>query len=383
MQDIISKIGPFSTLDLNQTVITKLITSNYFPWTCLVILLSRNNLKRTIILFLVFHYLFRTIGDMLIYVTFFVEKKDMTHFPYSNEAWLYGFGVASIFWFLSEIIGDWYLLIRTKVLIKNTKKLRWVIGTCLCYNMIKIIQIYNFLSYVPFTIGYDIKAPNYNNIYQLNLAKHKFNKWINVALQQICSLIYDITVIIALRKNVFNKLQGLKIKQSRNNFLTKFKQISEYRIYLSIIITMLGIPFIFGFCIKVIYLYTVNKDAIIKMDDKKLSYFINNTDDNAVENIREVILNFNYVFMYIDQILLRYFVEENNSTRKFTGTNASMNKNNATIGSSNTYKYKILYQNQNSRNYDDYDERNPFNYNAINNSNTLNSFTNSNYNTLK
>jgi hypothetical protein len=319
MQVIINSKDQNSRLDIIQDVATKLITSQFFVWTCLVLLISHKNWKRPIIILMVFHWIFRSIGDMLEACLTLFEQKD-PRWPFSNEAWLYSYGVASIFWFSSEIIGDWYLFIRTKALVKK-HKIKWVFITCLLYNIVKIFQMYVFLSYVPFSKGYNNDDPNHGDQYVLDMATHKYYKWIDVGLQQIFSVAYDITVIIALKNNVFNKLNSKNFNdQNGKTFLQKFKLISEYRIYLSIIVTLIGAPFIFGFCYEVIYL---RNKAYSFGEHEKLKYLGDNVNDMVIDPIRVRILNFNYIFMYIDQIMLRFYVEKNIESKKNSSRNTS------------------------------------------------------------
>eukprot|EP00833_Pecoramyces_ruminatium_P011611 jgi/Orpsp1_1/1185643/evm.model.c7180000094709.1 len=303
---------------------------------------------------------------------------------------------ASIFWFSSEIIGDWYLLIRTKALIKNTRKTRWVFVACLFYNLVKIGQMFVFLKYIPFPKGYHKQETPDGKYYVLSMAEHKYNKWVNVALQQLCSLVYDILVFLALKNNIFNKIKNVKINDSGRSFLHNFKQISEYRIFISIIVTLVGIPFLFSFCFKIIYLKNYADAKDFPDEGARISYLGENVNDMYIDPIRVCVLNFNYVFMYIDQILLRFFVEKNNSSKKSSSnqsgtlTNNSFklsnnpsiftnNSNNTVfIPASNSYNNNYTI----NRNYDEYDERNPMNFDRFNNNTMNNTYKYNNKNSI-
>lgn len=375
MLSIFEGISQSEVVDTIQRVALKLITSTFFLWTCLVLLLSQHNWKRPINFLLIVHWVFRSIGDMLEgSLTLFERKSDA--WPYNNEGWLYSYGVASLFWFSSEIIGDWYLLIRTKVLIKNKKKLRWVFVMCISYNVIKITQIIVFMKYIPFRNGYNYEDPHQGDYYVLDMARNKLEKWVNVAIQQIFSIAYDITVIVALKKNVFNKMKDLKSNQrtNENTFLLRFKQISEYRIYLSILVTIIGAPFIFGFCIEIIYLTNQN----YSLDDhERLGKLGTYCNDAIIDSIRVCILNFNYVFMYIDQIMLRFYVETNNKSKQSSSNNSNSINNDY---NKNKFNFNMIYHDH--KNYDELDSFNAnktiyySNYDIINKYNNGNSVDN-------
>ncbi|ORY58284.1 hypothetical protein LY90DRAFT_669041 [Neocallimastix californiae] len=342
-------LGHFEKLDIIQKLIVKLITNEYFAWTCLVLIVSQNNWKRPINFLLILHWLLRSIGDMFLN-SFGLFEKENKIFPFSNKGSLYGFGVASIFWYSGEIIGDWYFLIRSKVLVRNKKKLRWVFYICLGYNLVKIAQIFIFLSFVPFPKGYSDTDPIQESYVTLNIGKHTFRKWVDVALQQIFSLAYDISVIIVLKNNVFNKMKNLNINENKENtFLIKFKQISEYRIYMSILVTIIGAPFIFGFCLEILYL--VNQEYPIEDFEriKKLQVY---SSEVNVEGIRVCILTFNYMFMYIDQILLRFFVEDNKPQKKIS--------NSYTYNKNSSHNYNMVYHK--FLNYDELEKQNLNNF---------------------
>ncbi|ORX49215.1 hypothetical protein BCR36DRAFT_370784 [Piromyces finnis] len=307
--------------DQYQVSFTQLIVSEFFPWTCLILLLTYKNWKRPIIVLMVLHYLLRCIGDMLERSLKVRERDYEKLWPYGNSQWLNTYGIAGILWHLSEIIGDWYLLIRTKAIIRNTKKIRWVFITCLIYNLVKCAQIYTYLSYIPFREGYDqADEKTKSAYYTLDMAKYKANKWTNVALQQVCSLAYDLSVLIALRKNVFIDKQGINLlSKGGNSFLKKFKQISEYRIIFSIIVTLCGIPLIFTYAI---YVFHFNRTTRSYDDEQKIKALNDMVNDSRIDPIRTLILNFSYTFMYIDQVMLKFYIEKQKSSKMTSNTHS-------------------------------------------------------------
>ncbi|OUM65863.1 hypothetical protein PIROE2DRAFT_59717 [Piromyces sp. E2] len=322
-------------IDQYQEIFTQLIVNEFFSWTCLVLILTYKKWKKYIVMLMVVHYLLRCIGDMF-EKCLNIFEQDYTRWPFGNSQWIKSYGIASIFWHSSEIIGDWYLLIRTKTIIKNNNKIVWVYATCIIYNLVKCTQIYSFMSYVPFREGFDQADPETQNAYYaLNMADFKAHKWTNVALQQICSLAYELSVFIILKKYVFNDKESLKlIDINGNSFLKKFKQISEYRIILSVLITICGIPLIFTYAFYVFY---YDRTTTTMDSQEKINTVHAMIDDSIIDPIRTLILNFSYIFMYVDQVILREYVNKQKSTKKCFN-----------IDNSNSYK---IYINQYNSSY--------------------------------
>jgi len=346
---VVAKFG--QRTDKIQNVILQLLTSQFFPWMCVVLILSRNRWKKLIILLLVAHWFIRAVGDMFVN-TLETQEPSIDNWPFGNKQWIKSYGIASIFWHMGEIFGDWYLLIRTKAICKNKRYIRWIFITCGFYNIVKCAQIYTFFSYVPFREGYDMDEEKWR-MYTLDMAENKFMKWSNVAFQQLCSLAYDISVIVALKKSVFNNKESLSILDSHGfSFLKRFKQISEYRIYLSIIITISGIPFIFMYSIIVIY---YRYQSISYKDQAKVDAVGRFTDDQSIDAIRVMVLNFNYVFMYIDQILLRYYVDKQQSMTKGSSGFSNSNPNIVRQNSKPTYNFNMVYHDR--MNYEDFEAK--------------------------
>jgi len=356
-------------IDQYQVIFTQLIISEFFPWTCLVLLLTYKNWKRFIIILMVVHYLLRCFGDMH-ERSLYVRDQDHPQWPFGNSQWMKTYGIASVLWHSSEIIGDWYLLIRTKAIVKNNKKIIWIFVSCVIYNLVKLTQIYSFISYVPFRKGFDeVDEEMQNAYYTLDMADFKTHKWTNVALQQICSLIYDISVFIVLRKYVFNDKEGMKlIDKNGNSFLRKFKQISEYRIILSIIVTLCGIPLIFTYAS---YVYYCSRNTSALDGKEKIDSVNAMVNDSVIDPIRTLILNFSYIFMYIDQIMLRFYAEEKQTPKITSSGNSAYgygsNLNISNINNSQTHSITqntapiISYNNNNNNNYNNYNNYNNFN----------------------
>jgi len=288
-------------LDAIQYVLNSYVNNLFFPWVCLILLLNKHHWKRPVIMILVAHWFLRSTGDLLRNIMKFSVKKDNTEWPYSITNWYVSNAVAHIFWLSGEIIGDWYPLLRTKAIIKNERKIKPICYACLFYNFIKIIEILCDFVYAPKTLE---KPKNGINMECLT---YKIYWWTIIMFIQIASLLYDLSVILALKNQLFDKIKSSKY--NNNKFIDKFKQISEYRIIISIIISLIFFPVVFSFVIYLVYKFHSH--------DNKVNF------DGSVEQWRSAVLNFNYTFMYIDQILLRFYVSRNKSSNYYLNSSSS------------------------------------------------------------
>ncbi|OUM56201.1 hypothetical protein PIROE2DRAFT_19296 [Piromyces sp. E2] len=112
-----------------------------------------------------------------------VERYEM-----NPLRWFITRHLATIFWYIGEIIGDWYTLFRTKILVKGEKSLFLIYITCGIFNITKLILIGYYLSLGP-------------------------------------SRLYN-------RDGVLDKLNT--INYDNHSFLSKFRTISEFRIFVSV-----------------------------------------------------------------------------------------------------------------------------------------------------
>ncbi|ORX47641.1 hypothetical protein BCR36DRAFT_295243 [Piromyces finnis] len=282
-------------VDGYQYVINSYICNSYFPWVCLIILLNFINWKRPIILILILHWFFRSTGDLLRNTMELRPMDDNMYWPYSQKNWYISNAVAHIFWLLGEIIGDWYPLIRTKAVTLNKEKLKFVYTTCILHNLVKVIGMYCYFMKFPI----DLRHMDENGNLLHGITQYSIAWWSTVSLMQISSLLYDLSVISALKTCLFNKIEEYKTF-IKNTFLDKFKQISEFRIFFSMIFSIAFLPFVITF---VIYLLSEFKK------NNTLQYA---SSDTSIEQLRQVVLNFNYTLMYIDQALLLYFIRKTN-----------------------------------------------------------------------
>ncbi|OUM69225.1 hypothetical protein PIROE2DRAFT_2931 [Piromyces sp. E2] len=135
-----------------------------------------------------------------------------------------------------------------------------------------------------------------------------------VGISLITSFIYDLSAILVLKRNIFNNKNII----TKNSFLEKFKHISEYRLYFSMIATSILIIF-----------YSLRIANML--------FFHSPVDLFNSYGLYLFIRNCNCYIMYIDQILIRYYYNKENSTnyRKtlnhifLTNNNNSIKRNNS------------------------------------------------------
>ncbi|OUM58456.1 hypothetical protein PIROE2DRAFT_16245 [Piromyces sp. E2] len=245
----------------------------------------------------IIHWVLRSCGDTIFYFIPLREYIPDHYWPYSTEIWYKSAALGNVFWLTGEIIADWYPLLRTKAVTNNNRrKIKYVYVTCILYNIIKIINIYCY--FIDYPINLSIRDKNGKVV--TDYAMFKIRWWIIVFIMNIISCFYDISVILSLRKCIFNKLKKSNDK-NENTFISKFKQISEFRIICSMIASIIFLPIILLFVIYL--LHTL----------KKVKNEPNIPSDETIDYLRRVVLNVNYNLMYIDQILLKCYVERSNS----------------------------------------------------------------------
>jgi len=185
--------------------------------------------------------------------------------------------LATIFWYIGEIVADWYPLIRTKLLVKGEKSMILLYISCGIFNLTKLILIGYYLSLGPSKL-YD--SHGVLNEELLNIFYDRY--WLIQLLILYTSVLYDITVFMVLRK----KLN--KINYSNHSFLSKFRTISEFRIIVSVGVSIIFLPIIsITFFLNLYY---------NRKKDYNLGY--------SFEDIRILIANAQYYMIFIDQILL-------------------------------------------------------------------------------
>ncbi|ORX80157.1 hypothetical protein BCR32DRAFT_25068 [Anaeromyces robustus] len=311
-------------IDVIQNVTNSYIMNSFFPWVCIILYLNRRNLTKPVNIILIGHWFLRSTGDMLRFGSENFHKDYGLTWPFSVKAWYFGNALAHIFWLSGEVLGDWYPLLRTKAVTNNNpKKMKSVYITCILYNIVKLGSISSFFLNNP--INLTAKVLENGKLYRSDIELFNLVWWSFVSLMQITSIFYDISVIYLLRKRLFNKMkEDQKYGNNNNNFIEKFKLISEYRIVFSLIASVIFLPIVITFVVMIV---------LEKMKIKNQAIY----DESAVEQFRQVVLSINYNLMYIDQILLRRFVEDNQLYIKRTvSISHHKNLNSSILSSYNT-----------------------------------------------
>jgi hypothetical protein len=276
--------------------INKPIQFAFFYWTILIFILYKFNFKKPIMKIVLIHYILRALGDVLDKLG---DLNIMSHY-YTNNSFYKTFSESSCsflsptpemnplrwfitrqigcaFWHVGEIVGDWYPLIRTRALAKGQKMMWYVYISCGIFNLTKLTLIILHFTLSP-TELYE------NGMYNRKRINDFYCMYWIIQLIIICaSLVYDFSVYYVLKKNL--KTLG----RSPSGFIKKFKTISQYRIYISVIISLIFLPLIcITICIK-FYYYNIYKY-------RNLNF--------AFDEIKISINNVQYYMIFIDQILL-------------------------------------------------------------------------------
>jgi len=205
--------------------------------------------------------------------------------PYQHPLrWFVTRYFGTILWYVGEMAVDWYPLLRTKAVVKDERSIKYVYLACGIFNFTKILLILYHFTLSPKEIY------NENGVYDDNRIKNFYYYYWMIQLSIIySSFIYELTVFMVLKKNIFNKLK------TENGFLKKFRSISEYRIFFTAAISVTLLPAISVSVILHCMFYAKN---------------IYQNIDTTFEDIRKIIANVEYYMIYIDQILLLYAKEK-------------------------------------------------------------------------
>ncbi|KAG4102036.1 hypothetical protein H8356DRAFT_1653289 [Neocallimastix lanati (nom. inval.)] len=328
------------SIDIKQQSYCSFITSKFFPWLFLILLFHKKKRKRPVIFVLLGHYLFRSLGSFLQYWIEIRPRGTNSIWPYTYSNWYYFYAPSNVFSLLGEIIGDWYPLIRTKAVTNNKRNIKIITCLCILYNLVKVYGMLCFFSDYPIDLRrFDEKHKEVNGTITF-----KIRWWGTVIAIQIVSLFYDLSVIYSLKSGLFDKLKNLR-KYNNNSFIEKFKHVSEFRIILSMSASLLFLPFIIMFVISLYNEYTHGKNpAKINLETQ-------------IEQLRQTVLSVNFTFMYIDQILLRCFVERNRQPKSNTIPWNSYN-NNEVQNITHRYTYEKSDSFQNINKAPDYNHNN-------------------------
>jgi len=281
-------------IDQLQYYILSYIYNPFFPWVVLVLFLNRNNLKRPVIFIVICFWFMVSIGDLFGKSVEQIKNDSYRYWPFSLKNWYIGCACSYTFRLIGEIIGDWYPLLRTKA-ISNKKNISIVYVTCILFNLSKVYGISNYYFYAPKSLDKEITG-NGIAVEDKYFYRKFYITWLHsLFVMLVTSILYDISIIYYLRTNLFNKIKKHQ-DENKNSFIEKFKQISEYRIIFSLIASFIFLPILLYFIITNI---------------KNINGSNDNVRNKEIENMRDIVVNINYFFMYIDQILLRFYTNKN------------------------------------------------------------------------
>eukprot|EP00833_Pecoramyces_ruminatium_P006675 jgi/Orpsp1_1/1180707/evm.model.c7180000074381.1 len=301
MQDIIiyseKRGGIINKVDKYQYVIDEYILNYYFPWICFILLLYNKDWKKPINLILIGHWLLRSTGSAIRNTLELKEYEPNTYWPHSKTNWYIAYSIPYLFWFSGEILADWYPLLRIKAIAKDSKKIRIVYFTCILYNITKLIGIYN--NFIPI----DLRITDKHGSKVKESDQFRIRWWTVIISLQITCFSYDFSIIFSLRKYLHDKITALQylynFSSKKEHFIEKFKQISEYRIILSMTFTLIFLPLI-----VIVIIISLNNKSSISPDSENSTLF------SSIEQIRQAVLSFNYTLMYIDHILLKRYIDK-------------------------------------------------------------------------
>jgi len=271
----------------NLVLFIKPLTNNFFFWTMLLLILHKFNFKKPIIKIVLAHYILRVIGDILdaygSRYTIYYHKNDygeciadpVTKAEEHPLRWLITRQLAGIFWYSGEIVGDWYPLLRTKAVVGDYKEIWYVYVSCFIFNLSKVTMMLYHFSVSDSDMLIKKKEDSFYNGY-----------WAIYLISLCCSLLYDGSVYVALRRSI-------KDTEIINfGFLKKFRDMSEYRILVTAIIGLIGVP-IMGI------------SAVLRLKYE--------TYDWSMEDLRILLVNTSYYMMFIDQLMLLTYSKEEHS----------------------------------------------------------------------
>ncbi|ORX81428.1 hypothetical protein BCR32DRAFT_268283 [Anaeromyces robustus] len=361
-----------NTIDTVRNILyafNKPFQSYFFYWTLLIFILHKFNFKKPIMKLVTLHFIFRTTGDILFQIANLWNTYPITsqikdkfgNITYGCDngtdpfKFLITQQIGVTFGNLGEIVGDWYLLFRTRAVVKNQKALIPVYFTCGIFNLLKVVLAFiHWIKVGPTKLYYEDGSYRRHD-----MDIFYFYYWSIQFLIIITSILYDLSVYFVLRNNVFKEMK------SEFGFVKKFKDISEFRIIICIFISILFLPLV-----------------LVSIGFKFYFYWKRNMDrlNFAFDEIRTTIINVQYIMIFIDQILL---MRSKGDSSNNTTTSSTLNKNNYlnAFSSNNSGKFQYTSLN-NNKNLGIYGNMNSnFNYSNNNNSSNNKSYYSSNGNT--
>ncbi|ORY37157.1 hypothetical protein LY90DRAFT_672913 [Neocallimastix californiae] len=290
-----------------------MFTSPYFGLLILTLILSynNNNWKKPIYRIMILHWIIRALGEgfkssgTLIYYNDEVHKYSSNNIGmikkrnekyntnkeilYSPDHWKFAQGCGASLNYIGQIIGDWYLYLRTKTVVDNKKQMIFPSIFIILFNFSKAFQIFHF-----FVLNKDLYQKDHEGVNLTELVEFKASWWkINIVIF-LFSFLYEISILWVLKKNVFTEFS--KILENENSFLSRFKKISLYRLYITTSISVGALIVLVIFVIGT-NKFNSNKDYINAYRGEPV----------GLDSLQNYAININYYMIYLDQILLKKY----------------------------------------------------------------------------
>ncbi|OUM69226.1 hypothetical protein PIROE2DRAFT_2932 [Piromyces sp. E2] len=315
----VSYVVPIKNIDIFQKSIVNYITSDFFTFLCVYLVVNNKSWKRPVSICLITHWFLKSLGGSLESLTYRIPHDPNNYYPYSSINWfLYSFSES--LYTIGSIIGDWYLLMRTKTLVNKRGSVMIIYITYFLQITIKLVIIASHFIFIPI----DLRQKNENGDTVWDYINIMMLKTLLIAISFVTTFIYGLFVIIVLKKNLLHNNYNIV----KNSIINKVKKYSEYRIYISMIVTMVLIPLYF------MQNYTFG----VYIKDKNIPNF---------DMLYNFIRHFNCYIMYIDQILNMYYYNKEENYRNTLNSSilSSIDISEINKSTSKSYLFNLLKMN--------------------------------------
>jgi len=277
-------MGGLSVDFINQVVkigeiITQPITDKWFYWAMLTFILHHRDWKYANFNIAIFMWVVHSIALMYPKIVAFITSSQKFNLEPGLEQWRFQDIPPFIFYYLSEIIGDWYIFF---ILVKTVPRSKYAIAGLLCLisNCVKIIICVTIFSSTDGCAATEgaAKGPEFNCFRDSSLwQSYQKLECVNI----VSIFLYYGTCFFILKSTKDEYESQSKLNPSSFTLVKKFRRDSKYRMMFSSLCAILSCCFAIPFII----------------DTFKRNF------DFRLEVTREAIMSLTYYMIYIDQIL--------------------------------------------------------------------------------
>lgn len=285
-------------------IITQPITDKWFYWAMLTFILHHKDWKYASFNIAIFMWVVHSLASIYPKLLGFVEPKFGI-----EEKWKYSDVPPFILYYISEIIGDWYVVFILKQMV--SRRSYGIAGVlCILSNCVKlIISVHLFSGSDGCTLPDGTSKPNFNCFIDSPVWKtYQTLECINI----LCIALYYGACFFILYTTKDEYESQSKLNPSSFTLIKRFRRDSKYRMMFSCICALVsclfGIPFI--------------------VDNFKRDFTF------RLEVTREAIMSLTYYMIYIDQILK----SEQSGGQAFRSTS---HDNSTSLSSNNNHSGKI------------------------------------------